>query len=257
MSGEDEGGAGRVVGWGEAFKDAARRYAVAFGSVFTVALATWLVEQSSGTYGLWAIVFLCVFMMLLVLLPMFLNDVATQVKKSKRTVRRLEFEEAATRIGAMDVDVELSLWDKIKRVVWDSKGLFAFAALIEFFLSLPLIGLIMSGDLSNPFNVVLGLAFALPVPLYVLWKLRMNLHFDDTGSLEAMRAERAYREAVKDRAELAGGLALDEHARQVGGELTMQQEAGGLEVHDEVALDFEEEHAEVAAEQEVAVRSDQ
>ena len=43
----------------------------------------------------------------------------------------------------------------------------------------------------------------------------------------------------KSKEELVGGLVLDEHARQVGGELTVQQDAGGLAVHSEVVLNLE------------------
>jgi hypothetical protein len=67
---------------------------------------------------------------------------------------------------------------------------------------------------------------------------------------QAVQVRRAYREAVKDKEQLAGGLVLDEHARQVGGELTMRQEVGGLEVHEDVALglDATNEQAEAVSE---------
>ncbi len=85
---------------------------------------------------------------------------------------------------------------------------------------------------------------------FSLWRDARN---KESSSAATARAERAYREAVKDREQLAGGLVLDEHARQVGGELTMQQEVGGLEVHEEVAFGFgAEDEAEEAVLEEAA-----
>ena len=60
-------------------------------------------------------------------------------------------------------------------------------------------------------------------------------------------------EAVKDRRQLAGSLVLDEHTQgKVGGELTMRQEAGGLKVHEEVALGLDEVDAALTVTEEVA-----
>ena len=105
--------------------------------------------------------------------------------------------------------------------------------------------------------VVFAAFMVLPLPAYIVFSMVADLNDVGSSSVATARAERAYKQAIEDKEGLAGGLALDEHARREGGELTMQQEAGGLAVREEVAFDFAEERAEVAAEQEVAARSTQ
>ncbi len=72
---------------------------------------------------------------------------------------------------------------------------------------------------------------------FSLWRDARN---KESSSAATARAERAYREAVKDREQLAGGLVLDEHvSSHAGGELTVQRQVGALEIHEQVALDLE------------------
>jgi hypothetical protein len=80
-------------------------------------------------------------------------------------------------------------------------------------------------------------AFFLSVlPAWTAFALWRQATTKGTASNARARVEHAYREAVVDREQLAGGLEIDARAGGSGGELTVQAEAGGLEVREEVAL---------------------
>jgi hypothetical protein len=228
-----------ATAWGVVWRGVVGRYALGVFGFITPALIAQMAGLTADASMPVDIATVWTMLVVVVSIPLFINDMS-KARRVWRAERRRVFDEAVTRLGASQYDVELSLNDKIRRVVWDSKGMLASAAALEFFFAMPLLmGILRGFRFEHPFNVVVYLAMALPVPLYVLWKLRMNLHFDDMGALDGVRAERAYREAIKDREELAGGLALDEHARREGGELTVQAEVGGLEVHEQVVLDVD------------------
>jgi hypothetical protein len=239
-----------ATAWGVVWRGVVGRYALGVFGFIAPALIAQMAGLTADASAPVDIATLWTMLVVVVSIPLFINDMS-KARRVWRAERRRVFDEAVTRLGASQYDVELSLNDKIRRVVWDSKGMLASAAALEFFFAMPLLmGILRGFRFEHPFNVVVYLAMALPVPLYVLWKLRMNLHFD-ADALDTVRAERAYREAIKDREELAGGLALDEHARREGGELTVQAEAGGLEVREEVTLGLdavgEETSREVSA----------
>ncbi len=174
--------------------------------------------------------------------------------ESRREVRRRTLEAATEQLGSTPPDeIELSSQERFAQLIKDSSPALLAGALFEAFLLSPFLlnaWFLYELDGSYSWSVVMFiLMLALLIPVFASWSLWRDSRSEETSSSATARAERAYREAVKDHEQLAGGLALDEHARQAGGDLTVQQEAGGLEVHEEVALGFDvaDEEAEATS----------
>ena len=170
--------------------------------------------------------------------------------EAKRAKRRRELIRAAARSGV--VPSRATQEERFKQLLSDSSGTLLAAVLLEALLIAPFAlntGMFFHGSSIDWFFVGFAGFVVLPLPLYIVFSMVADLNDIESSSVATARAERAYREAVEDKKGLEGSLVLDEHARQVGGELTMRQEAGGLAMHEEVALDLDamEESADRAA----------
>ncbi len=165
--------------------------------------------------------------------------------EGKREAKRHAFEEAAAKLGApAPEEVSLTPREKLARVLHDSRRPLVATAVLEVVVALPFVThpeVLRAADGGfDTFMTAVMLAMVTPIPLYTAFSLLVDAFSDDTSSAADARAERAYREAVKDREQLAGGLVLDEHvSSHAGGELTVQRQVGALEIHEQVALDLE------------------
>jgi hypothetical protein len=164
--------------------------------------------------------------------------------EGKREARRHELEDAVARLGEVaPEEVSLTPWEKLRRVLYDSRKTLLAAVVLEVLVALPFVTypevLRADGGGYDAFMTAVMFAMVAPIPLYTAFSLLVDAFSEDTISAADERAERAYREAVKDKGQLVGGLELDEHARRAGGELTVKEQAGGLAIHEEVTLGFD------------------
>jgi hypothetical protein len=136
----------------------------------------------------------------------------------------------------------LSTRDLFWNIVRDSKSTLVGAAFVEaclaFVLFFPLRELLARPE--PDLTALVALTAALGVaPVYVIISLLVRAWRGGGRAEEFARVELAYRHALRDHEQLMGGLVLDEHVGGSGGELTVQAEAGGLEVREQVVLDVD------------------
>ncbi len=156
----------------------------------------------------------------------------------------------------VDEDVKVPVGLRLKHAVRASAGTLFVAGLVEAFI----LGVIAYNEHEFTFGnveakVMVSAVFLLSIPLWAAVSLWKDVTTPRKASNARARVEYAYRAAVVDKEDLAGGLVLDAHVRS-GGELTVQQEAGGLEVHEEVVLDLDalEESIDHVLDADAAVR---
>jgi hypothetical protein len=242
--------------WG-ALANVTWRYLTRGVGVWAVVGAMWGAAHLSGSNDasviFWVLGLLVSFGAALV----FPASVWQEYTESKRAKRRRELIRAAARSGVLPSQATRE--ERLRQLLSDSSGTLLAAALVEALLIAPFAlnpGMLLryGGTIDWGFTIF-ALFVVLPLPLYIVYSLRADLNDVGSSSVATARAERAFREATRDKGGLQGSLVLDEHARQVGGELTMQVNAGGLEVHEEVALGLDgaqgaEAHGEVVAQAE-------
>ncbi len=175
------------------------------------------------------------------MLPLILAaSVREEVLDSRRAVRRYELAHAMKRLGVTREDLEPTEKEAIGYLQAESGCAYIMlsAVSIASIISMVWFSIVIRGA---PFF----LALFLPVGFLVVLILDEK-KYTTSSLVQDAHAEKVYRRALEDRSQLAGGLVLDEHVGASGGELTVQAEVGGLEVHDEVALDLEAREEEVA-----------
>ena len=219
----------RSVGyWFIAMAAAVLMFAAAVGGLLstTLAVASGVLAFLVGSFGLAGV---CLF-------PV---RVWEEQLASKNRARLEEVQTAIARIGGSGAEeVEPTLGDRLEQVLNAQRLGLGMAAVLEVlvvFVALAFAQKVEADASALPtFLWVVGI-----IPALVCVMLGKEVWRKDPTTMASARAERRLREAVKSKEELVGGLVLDEHARQVGGELTVQQDAGGLAVHSEVVLNLE------------------
>ncbi len=240
----------RELGWGEAARRVLLRYlrrAVRVGVIGAVGMAAF--NQARDVLAVKVILMILVVVAAISAL-MFPASVLDEVNGSREAVRQRELLDAIARVGAdAPAPSDRVRVRGLRHLVLDSSATVLVAAFIEVAVFLPIVAylaMIPDRPIMYSFALISAATFAVAFPVCIIV---MNLFVEEdelAGATGTARVERAYREAVEDRSQLAGGLALDEHVgASGGGALTVQAEAGGLEVHDEVALDLDAEQKAV------------
>ncbi len=170
-----------------------------------------------------------------------------EVRTNTNARRRLEYEAAVSHMGET-TSAELTMREKLSRAARESKGFLLMSMCVGIPCTLPFIVKVTGTGMSDK-PLLLAFILAWTGPLIAFATLWSHVVQDIEGAMAEEHAKKAYRESAGDREQLAGGLVLDEHAARAGGGLTVQQDAGGLEVHEEVVLDHgAKEDAEEASE---------
>ncbi len=219
----------RTLGW---------KYARFFGALAACSAAMWLL---AFTNELMILFILWEFALLFIVsggVAAAFGELFMTLQTNSNMRRRLEYEVAVSHMGGVTDTIKLTTKEKLSRATRESKVTLVMDVCIGIACALPFVLHMTPLSPGTDGWRLLGCFVLVWVgPLCVFQTLRMHMVKDVRGAMAEEHAKKAYREAVKDREQLAGGLVLDEHAARVGGGLTEQQDAGGLEVHEEVVLD--------------------
>ncbi len=170
-------------------------------------------------------------------------------RKWRRVGERIEHERIAELAGVRLDDVEVSrsarMRHALRRLTEPALGA---SALVGVF------GIVTMGwgNVEAGLRVTL-LGFSTIAATTFLWAL-IDAFRASSFTRDAARAEAAYREAVREGADLEGALSAPIEARE-GGELSVSAQAGAFGIHEEVALELDaEEEAHAEAHHEVAAK---
>ncbi len=231
------------VGWREALNEVGKRHMARGGAMWLfIAIVYGLSDLFIPRLFFEISVVLGILITIGGVLLVFPAAVQERVMESRRAKRRAELTRAAAKSGVRPS--QTTRGERVRQWVSDSLRNLVGAAIIEAIVVTPFAlnthKFFYYGSIDWSF-VAFAATMILLLPLYIAYSFWSDLRNTESSTVAMARAERAYREATKGKEDLSGALVLDEHAsRQVGGELTVQQEAGGLEVHEEVALGLDE-----------------
>jgi hypothetical protein len=166
--------------------------------------------------------------------------------EARRRIARAQHTRAARALGGVEVDeVRSTFGGRLRHVLRSSRASFIGGGVI---------GVALAGlGFASEFELGLGILVLWFISLAVaalLLTVRDALGFDKEAAADA-QAEAAYREAIKDRAQLGGSLQMSAGSGE-GGELSMAAQAGGLAEAHEVTLGLDEEAPAVARREDLA-----